>query len=81
VTTTEMAGRIEALEATACKHDAERERLHRVIERLSCRLDVAEARCAVLEHDRARRGLLATLALPTDASDWSAIERLAEVAL
>jgi len=57
-----MAGRIEALEATACKHDAERERLHRVIERLSCRLDVAEARCAVLEHDRARRGLLATLA-------------------
>jgi len=55
MTTTEMTARLAALEAEATRVAAERTHLHRLLEKLACRLEL-------LEHDRARRGLLATLA-------------------
>jgi len=72
VTPTELTARLVALEAEAVRVAAERTQLHRLLEKISCRLEL-------LEHDRARRTLRATLALPTDASDEAALRGLAGV--
>jgi len=58
---------------------ATEERLMRTIERLSNRLDLAEAKLLLLEHHQRRRTLLATLALPTDCADEQALLGLAGV--
>ena len=40
----ELARRVEALEAEAVRHRAERDRWLQVVNRLECRLELAEAR-------------------------------------
>jgi len=72
IPTDQLSERLIAAEAELTRVAAERTQLHRLLEKLSCRLEL-------LEHHQRRRTLLATLAMPTDASDEQALRGLAGV--